>query len=547
MEALQRADEAWARLRSGEASSGAAPQFVTELDTALGAPPQYDVCVAGGTLGIFVAAALQTKGLRVCVVERGELKGRSQEWNISRKEIAELVHLGVLTASDAEAAVVSEFDTFCGFAEPGAADVAAPGVLNIGVLPDVLIQSALRTFQSAGGHVLQRTQLSAVEVFRDAARLQLGGGGSVSSVTCRLVVDSMGLASPAVRQARWGQPPDGVCLVVGSAAVGFAPSRRGDVIRTTEGISPSLGTQLFWEAFPAAGGPSLRTTYCFAYLDAAPQRPSLRQLLEEYLRLLPAYQGTPLEQLSFQRGECSVQRAKRTLRTANCKLTPVFPPVLVLFGCFPTYRNSPLAPAFDRVLAVGDARGFQSPLSFGGFGAICRHLGRVSDGVLEALACELTDKRSLGLINPYQPNLSAAWLFQRAMSVPVGKRPDPGFVNALLSANFRSMEALGPEVMKPFLQDVVQFRPLALTLLATMARRPLLLPAILGHLGPGPLADWVVHFAALGLYTLAHAFLSPVLSSPALQSRLPPRMRYALRRQLDAWRFGCGADYRVEE
>lgn len=47
--------------------------------------------VCGGTLGIFLAAALQLAGLRVAVVERGPLRGRAQEWNISRKEIAELV------------------------------------------------------------------------------------------------------------------------------------------------------------------------------------------------------------------------------------------------------------------------------------------------------------------------------------------------------------------------------------------------------------------------------------------------------------------------
>jgi flavin-dependent dehydrogenase len=38
----------------------------------------------------------------------------------------------------------------------------------------------------------------------------------------------------------------------------------------------------------------------------------------------------------------------------------------VLFGFFPTYRQSPLQPAFDRVLQIGDASGIQSPLSFGG-------------------------------------------------------------------------------------------------------------------------------------------------------------------------------------
>jgi hypothetical protein len=38
---------------------------------------------------------------------------------------------------------------------------------------------------------------------------------SVGPMTARLVVDCMGFGSPIVRQARHGQKPDGVCLVVG--------------------------------------------------------------------------------------------------------------------------------------------------------------------------------------------------------------------------------------------------------------------------------------------------------------------------------------------
>jgi pyruvate/2-oxoglutarate dehydrogenase complex dihydrolipoamide dehydrogenase (E3) component len=53
----------------------------------------YDVIVAGGTLGVFVAVSLAQKGLRVAVVERGKLAGRTQEWNISRKELLELVEV----------------------------------------------------------------------------------------------------------------------------------------------------------------------------------------------------------------------------------------------------------------------------------------------------------------------------------------------------------------------------------------------------------------------------------------------------------------------
>lgn len=60
-------------------------------------------------------------------------------------------------------------------------------------------------------------------------------------------------------------------------------------------------------------------------------------------------------------------------------------PLRILFGWFPTYKDSPLKTPFDRVLQIGDASGIQSPLSFGGFGAMARHLCRLRRAVQEAL------------------------------------------------------------------------------------------------------------------------------------------------------------------
>ena len=65
------------------------PSFVTETVGALKFV-QYDAVVCGGTLGIFLACALQQKGFRVAVVERGRLQGREQEWNVSRNELMQL-------------------------------------------------------------------------------------------------------------------------------------------------------------------------------------------------------------------------------------------------------------------------------------------------------------------------------------------------------------------------------------------------------------------------------------------------------------------------
>ena len=45
-----------------------------------------------------------------------------------------------------------------------------------------------------------------------------------------------------------------------------------------------------------------------------------------------------------------------------------------------------------RVLQVGDASGIQSPLSFGGFGALTRHLSRLTAAVKEALEADMVDR-----------------------------------------------------------------------------------------------------------------------------------------------------------
>jgi lycopene cyclase CruP len=111
--------------------------------------------------------------------------------------------------------------------------------------------------------------------------------------------------------------------------------------------------QYFWEAFPARDG---RTTYSVTYMDADPRRLSLTEFFEEYWTLLPEYQQVNLAELRVQRA---------------------------LFGFFPCYRQSPLRYPWGRTLAVGDSSGSQSPLSFGGFGAMIRHLERLVTGIDE--------------------------------------------------------------------------------------------------------------------------------------------------------------------
>ncbi|XP_020079928.1 uncharacterized protein LOC109703605 isoform X3 [Ananas comosus] len=474
--ALKRLDQLWSSICSAPIGSNSekilevvsrVPGSSLQSDLRDNARRVFDVIVCGGTLGVFVATALSSKGLHVGIVERNILKGREQEWNISRKELMELVKLGLLSEEEIEQITAIKFNpNRCGFEKKG--DIWVEDILNLGVSPVKLLEIMKKRFISLGGIIFEGKSLSSICIYDDVAILQLNDGEALS---CRLVIDSMGNFSPVVRQA-----------------------------------------------FPAGSGPTDRTTYMFTYVDAQPGALKLEELLEEYWDLMPAYQGISLDQLEILR---------------------------VIFGIFPTYRDSPLSAAFDRVLQVGDASGIQSPVSFGGFGSIMRHLSRLSTGIYEAMAGDLLDSHSLRLLNPYLPNLSASWLFQRAMSARPRVDVSPNFINELLYVNFQSMQKLGDSVLRPFLQDVIQFGPLVKTLGSVMLSQPLIIPSIFKQVGTDVILDWSVHFMMLGYYTFLSSFIDPIIRSWV--ESLPPKKKYEWRRQLEAWKYGAGLDYNQTE
>ncbi|KAJ0880506.1 putative lycopene beta-cyclase [Helianthus annuus] len=141
-EALKRLDNLWSSICSAQTETAVVqeprqvvtntPGLFSQSDMANKEVDKFDVLVCGGTLGIFVATALSLKGLRVGVVERNLLKGREQEWNISRKELLELVEVGVLTEDDIEQATTSVFNpNRCGFESKG--EIWVSNILNLGV------------------------------------------------------------------------------------------------------------------------------------------------------------------------------------------------------------------------------------------------------------------------------------------------------------------------------------------------------------------------------------------------------------------------------
>jgi hypothetical protein len=194
-------------------------------------------------------------------------------------------------------------------------------------------------------------------------------------------------------------------------------------------------------------------------------------------------------------------------------------------------------------LAVGDASGIQSPLSFSGLGALTRHLGRITTAVDEAMTNKLLDKENLGAINAYTPNLSAAWMFQKAMSVRMGQNVDENFVNRLLAVNFEVMDGMGLQTIKPFLQDVIRFDGLVGSLARSFVADPTYMPTIVAHVGIPRLVDWLGHVTMMGTYDVLHRVVSPILRPVVNKAMKDPVQQYRWRRRMESWEFGSGNDY----
>ena len=496
LERLRGADRFWSALRSGKID---VPEVVSDSSATIG-QCEFDVIICGGTLGILLGAALQQLGWQVGLIERGILKGRDQEWNISRNELKTFIELGLLTPEELETAIATEYNPArVGFKDKQ--EVWVEDVLNIGVDPVYLLEQLKQNFLQAGGKLFENTSFKSATVHPDGVVVETGE----QSLKTRFLIDAMGHFSPIIKQARKGTKPEAVCVVVGSCAEGFPSNDTGDLIYS---FTPIINNcQYFWEAFPARDG---RTTYMFSYLDANPQRPSLEYFMEEYLRLLPEYQNIELKQLEFKR---------------------------FMFGFFPAYKDSPIKIKSDRILPVGDSAGGQSPVSFGGFGAMVRHLKRLTNGINEALTLDKLSSKDLVLLQPYQPNISVTWLFQQTMSVEVGKQVNPEQINNLMSGVFGAMDRLGDDVLKPFLQDVIQFAPLAKTL--PQVNPKLVLP-LLPQIGINSLVNWLVHYFNLALYS--GLYRAGKLTQPVAKN-LPATGQYYYHRWLEAWKYGSGGDY----
>ncbi len=494
---LENSDRLWSQFRQSAPQNVEYVKVCNEKLTII----DWDVIICGGTLGILLAVALQQRGWKVGLIEKGILRGREQEWNISRHELTTFLELDLLTESQLNQVIVTEYTPgrisfYQGY------ELWVKDVLNMGVYPVLLLEFFKEKFIQLGGKLLENTSFKTATIYDNGVLIE----AEEYKITTKLLIDGMGHFSPLVKQVRKEEKADGVCLVVGSCGEGFKNNETGDLIVSFTPIKNYC--QYFWEAFPAKDG---RTTYLFTYVDANPARMSLQDLMTEYLNLLPEYQNIDLQEINFKR---------------------------FLFGFFPAYKNSPLKMPWSRIMPIGDSSGIQSPVSFGGFGSMVRHLKRLTYALDEALKIDALTQKDLALIQPYQPNISVNWLFQKTMSVQLGKQVNPNQINELMSGVFAVMDKLGDEVLKPFLQDVIQFPALTKTL--PLVNPKLVLP-LLPQVGLPLLIEWLIHYLNLGVYS---GLYSLAQSLQPLFKNLTPQQKYYYHRWLDSWKYGSGNDYK---
>ncbi|KAL3150418.1 hypothetical protein ABBQ32_000255 [Trebouxia sp. C0010 RCD-2024] len=544
-QSLQSADKTWHQLCNTDPRQASARTVVTEHKTPL---PQtadltstQDVVVLGGTLGIFLATALLLRGKSVTVVERNALLGRDQEWNISKADMQVFVEVGVLTAAEVEEVLVTEFNPVR--IAIGDTEIMTQDVLNCGVHPKPLLEIVKQRFLAAGGTLLEGAAFQEARVHSDGVEISVavrargeqraggaGGAGAqlqvsaaadgadmVTKMRCKLMVDAMGAFSPIAAQSRKGAKPDSVVLMVGSCAEGLPPCTHADLLYSVTPIDRERQLQLFWEVFPARDG---QTTYMFAYTDPTPGRLSLEDMFAEYLRLLPEYRSCEnLDGVSMKRA---------------------------FFGFVPNWEDSPLKACTSRLVHIGDASGNRSALSFAGFGAIARHLRRLTNGLEGALDAGVFSKQALQLLQPHSPAISITAAMQQSMGTRAGqsfKDIDDQIINKYIGASFAEMKVMGEEVYKPFMQDYMQANSLLRIVGTQLIKSPGLLVGMTNFMqSPKAGALFATSFSGILWYDLMFKVCKYVDPLPRRLLKSRPKMLWRWDRMCEAFEYGSAND-----
>jgi lycopene cyclase CruA len=558
LERIQRLDATWDAIRNnpladGRPSPASANAVYLQTNIQDRVPwrceskRDFDLIYAGGGLGLIHAAVIARRyGYRVLLFDRGEVGCAHREWNISRAELARLVAAGFCDWAELADVIMAEYERGVvrfHAANGDAHELSMRDVLNVALDAGALLRLARRKLEAAGGVVLDGRLFRRVETNTTGAlRVEVelapeGAGGQPGAAAseryrARLLLDGMGSSSPLALRRFGGQPFAAVCPTVGTVATGFvagcAPDqhnpRVGDILISV--ADAQRGQQYMWEGFPGRGDDL--TVYLFYYDTirgwgigdegwGAPSfashlpPPNLMQLFEDYFALLPTYKlpGSAFRHLKPVYGYIP---ARHSLRRQE-------------------------APLLRGVLPIGDSAAQQSPLTFCGFGAHIRNLGRTTALLDEALRNNLLEPQHLRPISSYQANVSLNWVFSRFMQ----PWRTPGDVNALQNIFLAVLGELGEDLAQRFFRDQMRWSDYHRMVLGMFRHHPQIVVKAWHVLGPDGIRRWIADYLAYSgaaLLAAAGRRLGPAgrLALARLAERRAPALALALRARFAEWR-----------
>ncbi len=496
---LQDLNASWQQLLLSGGKRQYAEVVVTEDRPQTPALDTFDIIYAGGGLNLLNAAVMtQRYGLRVLVFDRFTVGAVHREWNISREELQELLDVGLLTED--ELASVSQRAYKDGLVRFHAdniqtrpAELHLKDVLNIAVDAEKLTALCVKKIRDGrprsgqANVILHSTTFTrcAVQPAKGVKVDVIDGDGRKYEYGARLLIDGMGSTSPIACQLNCGRPFSLVCPTVGTVARGYKEGNEPDAINFDVGevlVSNTdvyKGRQLIWEAFPGAGDQV--AIYLFYYAEAG-SHVDLLELYDDFFALLPGYKNTSTVEV----------------------LKPVYGFIPAGYNISPPWQREQKVLAYDRVLSLGDAAAFQSPLTFCGFGSYVRNLRRISTLLDQALKDDHLDAKSLDHIRASEAVPAAARAFSKFMiAKPAGKEP-VWQVNETLNVFCHVLNKLGPHVTNDFFKDRVGWLDYTRIVLNTPGYYPRIYPLALHTLSFSEIIGWISAWLQLGSQAAAY-------------------------------------------
>lgn len=459
----------------------------------------FDIIYAGGGLNLLNAAVMTLRyGLRVLVFDRFTVGAVHREWNISREELRELLDVGLLTTDELESVIQREYvDGLVRFypanIQVAPAELHLKHVLDVAIDADALTALCIQKIASArtrsglSNVILHNTTFErcVVQAERGVVVSVTNSAGAEQRYGGRLLIDGMGSTSPIACQLNCGRPFSLVCPTVGTVARGYKTGtgahevdpQVGEVLVTTE--DARKGRQLIWETFP--GKDEQVAIYLFYYAEAG-DHVDLLELFDDFFALLPGYKDITGVEI----------------------IKPVYGFIPAGYNIRLPWQKEQKTLAYDRVLSLGDAAAFQSPLTFCGFGSYVRNLRRITTLLAQALSSHRLSASDLNHIRASEAVPAVARAFSKFMIARADGKEPPWQVNETMNVFCHVLEQLGPEITNDFFKDRIGWLDYTRVVLTTPRYYPKIYQLALRTLTPGEMVGWITAWLALARQSAAH-------------------------------------------